>query len=351
MNILSTLKKIFNSYDFMGNRIKNLRVDTPDESIEYREVGKNIPNPDEGYFGPTGQNGPGGVQHYVANKLYVDKKTTYNTDKAWFWQNPFFFDWIKNVQGKSYKEILDDLFFPLVQHKFISPEVIDVQIFVKERPLIDTLEIDNNFRKFVVYNRCNNKFKIVVKQNKNEWLSGLVGQLIIETSNRTYTFNSKDTNNEESVFEFEFLWDNVTNIKFKRVFDEFEPKNDTYGNPSNPPEPTFTLEKNITEYLKKTCYPFTLEYIDGDNGWIYSDKIFLEAYQPKTITLQLDNNLFDKQYCLKAYVFNEAGEFLNWFIIGKKDFTQDASGMKTYNFGYFPFNVNIQIVPQAIRLI
>lgn len=351
MNVLSTLKKIFNSYDFRGNRIKNLRVDTPDESIEYRESGKNIPNPDTGYFGPQGQNGPGGVQHYVANKIYADQKTTLNTDKAWKWINPFFFDWIKNVPGKPYKEIFDDLFFPLVQHEFISPEVTDVQIFAIERPLVDTLEIDNNFRKFVIYNRCINKFRIIVFQSRNEWISGLVGRLIIETYDGTIrTINSLDTSNEKSVFEFDVLWDNIKEIRFERVFDNYELRYDTYGNISNPPETTYTIKKVITDYFTKICYPFTLQYL-SDNGWVCSDKIFIEAKTPKRISFQFDANLFTKQYCLKAYIFNENGEFLNWIIINHKDFTQTTLGTKTYDFGYFPQNVYIQIVPQAIRLI
>ena len=368
MNIKSALKKIFNSYDFRGNRIKNLRVDTPDESIEYREIAQNVPNPDNGYFGLLGSNGTGGVQHFVANKLYVDKKTTLNTEKAWKWKNPFYFFWIKNVQGKPYKEIFDDLFFPLVEHEFISPEILNVDVFAIDRPLIDVIDKDNNFKKWVIYNNVENRFKLKIIQQLNDWYPTQTdgsGQIVIQYNDgkvdKTFNCNSENTfdlqfneniKSIESEIEFGILWDNTINkIYFQRIYSGYRYRKNTYGNQSIP-ETTCLVKIDITEYFTKLLYPFTLCY--ENNGTIYTDKVLINEKSPKVTYFIFDkdfynNGIFTKKYYFKSYIFNESDYLIDCFNLYPKDFITTNLYKAGYDFGYFKENVYVRLVPQAIR--
>ncbi len=97
MNAFGYLKKIFNSFDFMGNRIKRLRVDTPENFIDdknpdkaanpiYREnltgqkpddVSKEL---NRGSGTKYNEKDYDRYKDFVANKDYVDKSVDYNTE-------------------------------------------------------------------------------------------------------------------------------------------------------------------------------------------------------------------------------------------------------------------------------
>lgn len=102
MNVFSHLKKIFNSFDFMGNRIKRLRVDTPenfineyelDDKKKYNPVYRESLNPDvntpdkvseelKRNIEPYNESKYDNFKDFVANKEYVDKSVDYNTELA-----------------------------------------------------------------------------------------------------------------------------------------------------------------------------------------------------------------------------------------------------------------------------
>src|ERR1035437_7286572 len=84
MALIKKIQKIYRSFDFRGNRIINAKTDTPtDQSSD----------------------------EILANKIYVDNTQIYTTTKAGAYPNPFKFSWITAVNGKTIKQIFDDLFF------------------------------------------------------------------------------------------------------------------------------------------------------------------------------------------------------------------------------------------------
>lgn len=85
------LKKIFQSFDLRGNKIINAKTNTPI-------------NPED-----------------ITNKEYVDKNASYDTVKAQNYLNPFKFNWITAVYNKTLKDVLDDLFFPLILPVYSNP--------------------------------------------------------------------------------------------------------------------------------------------------------------------------------------------------------------------------------------
>jgi hypothetical protein len=94
------LRDIYFGFNLRGNRIINAKTNTPVNSDD------------------------------IVPKNYVDVNTTYDTSTAQTQQNPPKFPWITNVYNKSFKQIFDDLFFPVINPTYINPNYYDLSIQV-----------------------------------------------------------------------------------------------------------------------------------------------------------------------------------------------------------------------------
>lgn len=370
------LKKIYQSLDFIGNRIKRLRVDTPVESevpyIKDIETGENIREEDDKNYNES--------KDFVANKEYVDVKTTYDTVKAKTYKNPFKIWWMKNVYGLSYKKLLDDLLFPRLTPEYIKPKVTDVKLTVFNSKLVNVDNFNNITNKpkansidnkYIIWLNQNNSIQLNIKLDKGDW-TGIdsSGYLVVKKDdNEEIIFTSESKNNEESViitnnFEYKRGW----KLLYRR---EYKPngidKQDTYGDNSENPEQTYTLEYDLTELFESQViiYDNFLLYKNTNeisistnpNDYNYSNKI---TYNTKTEE-QASYDIAIPQNIIKT------NNIINYFITATSDKTFIAEGklyfkdLKMtvtfdkneipyfaghYNFGSFDENVDIMLYPE-----
>lgn len=277
MNVLETLfTKIYKSIDLRWNKLINARTD-------------NVPE-DEKEMKPDNTNYDGEI---MINRDYVDSKTTYNTEKAGLYRNPFLQWWMTDVSGKTYKELFDDLLFPRLAPKYVNPEFYDIRF-----------EYDNiykNGNKHMLFYGQNIKGRVYFKITDSDRNSTVTTNLRITYPNNTkpeLIFNSVSTSNDTYI-DFEFLFIDGMTFKLEKVFLAASIKNDTYGDPSIPDDfkINYTLIKNITNFITNEiciyspCYKLVTNYdsngnpqgngltsnlyIDStikDNGFIVSDK-------------------------------------------------------------------------------
>ncbi len=234
---MTNFKKIWFGLDFRNNKLINAKTNTPTDS------------------------------EHIAPKSYVDTNTTYDTSKAQTHQNPPKFPWITNVYNKSFKQIFDDLFFPIINPTYTNPSFNNMKINV-----IDEFTIQGG-KKGIFEDRIN-KFRIDYKISGSDRISGIVPKIIVENNSGTiYEFNGTETSDTEGFIEWEFLWRDIASITLRKVFEESSvTKNDNYGTPYIPVEFTinYNLDFDILNFITKNylLFPPVLFFKDEDEEYV-----------------------------------------------------------------------------------
>lgn len=220
---MAKFRKIWFGLDLRNNKLINAKTNTPTDS------------------------------EHIAPKSYVDINTTYDTSKAQTYQNPPKFPWITNVYNKSFKQIFDELFFPVIYPTYTNPSFNNMKINV-----IDEFSIQGG-KKGIFEDRIN-KFRIDYKISASDRVSGIVPKIIIvNNSNTTYEFNGTETSDTEGFIEWEFLWRDIQSITLRKVFEESSTiKNTNYGVPYIPVEFTinYNLDFDVLNFINKNYLLF-----------------------------------------------------------------------------------------------
>lgn len=371
MKIGDTLQKIYNSFDFRGNRIKRLRVDTPSETPDYRQAGYEI------------------AKDFVANKEYVDKCTTYDTPKAYKYKNPFKQWWMKNVQGLPYKELLDDLLFPRLKPIYVDPTVDYCKITVFDSSLVTIDNYKNKSEpakffgnltntKYVIYAGQTVEMRFSIGTTPNDRISGVAGEITVYDSigTKLYGFNSDATNDSYSNIKCRFIYQKDYRIIFTKKFTVCPVKNDSYNEPSPVDAVNYTLTYDVTEQFERECficdsiltYKSTTEGIlDTDlSKYLVSNKCIFSAEQDGLFNIAIPEQLNIQEYQLlfEGYSITETksvpvvnGNLTVKQIMGpgtttitKQVFNGITYSVFQFNFGYFGFDVEIVLTPKHMRL-
>jgi hypothetical protein len=243
------IQKIYKSLDFTGNRIKNLRVDTPEETINSEDIGNQHYNE---------------IKEFVANKEYVDKISSYDSPLVKMFGKSLVFDWVTNINNKSIKEVLEILLFPRIKPKYIDATVDSVNVIINEN------KTPKRKNKYLVFDDAQrtltNHYYIEIQLNPNDRVSTKAGQLLIynaDNSEVVGTITATDTNETIQKFEFDFRLNASNKIFFERIYTEAKSiKKDTRGDDSQIENPNWVLKTDITKDIHsnisfETCYLFS----------------------------------------------------------------------------------------------
>ena len=365
MKLGDNLQKIFNSFDFMGNRIKRLRVDTPSEKPDYRDSDYDT------------------KKDFVANKEYVDKVTTYDTELAKKYKNPFKQWWMKNVHGLPYKELFDALFFPRLAPEYIDPKVLKCSITVYDSPLIKANNIvnyanevlynsDSKSIKYIIFAGQTVNLKIALKINPGDRISGVTGKISIQKPDGTqvFGFNSTTTTDNYSVINCSFVYGRGMKIYFLKQFNECPVKEDSYGEESPVENPSFELKYDLTEQFETECLiidSFLTHKRDDENGpsenveeYLISNKCIFNSSEegifdiaiPEKILLSENNIYFDMVNQEDKCIFG-SGKLNKHNLLNQKTISKDGINYITgsYNFGNTEYNTEIYLYPELFRLV
>lgn len=225
-------RKVFFGLDFRNNKIINTKTNTPTDP------------------------------EHIVPKNYVDVNTTYDTNTAQTQQNPPKFPWITNVYNKTFKQIFDELFFPVILPTYQNPTFNSMKISV-----FDEYSVSGS-KKAIFEDRIT-KFRIDYKISASDRISGLVPSIIVtNNSGGISTFNGTETSDTEGFIEWEFLWRDVQSIVLRKVFQESTTiKTDNYGNQYIPVDFTinYNLDFDVLNFILKNfiLYPPILYYHDS----------------------------------------------------------------------------------------
>lgn len=416
MNIFGHLKKIFNSYDFMGNRIKRLRVDTPENFIddkhpEYRanpQYRTDLENnsPDEiannlGIGADTKYNETDYERYkdFVANKDYVDKRTTYKSERAKNQESannitsnqpigndlidgrpgpeeveiypgvtkapnrtPSQFPWMNGVYGKPHEEVLDELLYPRIPHKYQFPVITEIKIRTNEL-MVECLEQYSKTNKYLVMAGVGNDIKFDIKIDAGEWNNASDAHLIfvksdgtqLHCNNQEFTENSNScstviagiTHAIANLVNFIYHKD-IVKVIFRQKYNGFIQKYDTWGYPTIPEcGSSYCLETDITEEFFKQCYVFGLKVSDTPNqigDYSFNRIDYISDINNTTERYLYVESPISEDYYIECLIYNaEDNQLLNTTIINQKEISPE--GFIKYNFGYFPMNVYIKFRP------
>lgn len=397
MNAFGYLKKIFNSFDFMGNRIKRLRVDTPENFIDdknpdksanpvYREDINGIKTPDQisaemnrGSGTKYNEKDYDRYKDFVANKNYVDKSVDYNTEVAKNQElgteasdksnpsiedlmdgkqgiqnqqrTPSQFPWVGKVFGLTVKEVIDKLLFPRIPYEFKYPKILSITIKTNNF-LIQCLEQNASTNKFLIYEGVENKLFLDIYLDNGDWNGSQNAKLIlIDSNNIEYTYDITDgiTHIVGNISINKFP-ENIVKVLIRQIYDTPAIKYDTWGYESKPKlkdNPnieisTYNVEFDITDEFLKQCY---IWYIKHDENFINKLQLSADYTVTNDINLQI-KQLTSSDYYLKCYIFNSNNKLLNSFIINQNEINSD--GKIQYNFGTYLEQVYIKFKPVPV---
>jgi hypothetical protein len=230
------IKKIFQSFDFRGNKLINTKTNTPTDS------------------------------EHIVPKSYVDENTKYNTQKADDYGNSPKFSWVTNVFNKTFKQLFDDLLFPQINPIYLNPTFSNIDLFVFDEYNI-TLD-----KKAIFLNRLT-KFRIDYKISESDRISGVTPKIIIVTNdNNTTEYLGTLTSDVEGFIEFEFIFTNILSITLRKEFQEATvTKQDNYGNDYIPNDFTinYNLDFDVLNLIneKHNIYPPMLYYKMNTGIW------------------------------------------------------------------------------------
>lgn len=209
---MANFEKFFKSLDFLGNRIKNVKVDQPTND------------------------------EHVVPKSYVDLRTIYNTLKSSLYVNPFKLSWVKEPHNKQLNEVIDDILFPRVNPEYFNPFFKSFK-FTKEESSIIFISVTNN------------GFKIAYDINTGDRFLNQAPKVVItdDMDNVTNIVMSNSNLKNEEIFNIN--WSNIQKIEFIAVFNPTTiVKQDTYGDDFVPEEfeTIYELKYDLLELITET---------------------------------------------------------------------------------------------------
>ncbi len=272
------IKKFLFSINLMGNKIFNGKVETPIDS------------------------------EHISNKDYVDGQQIYITTKSTEHLNPFNFSWITNATNKTFKQILDDLFFPRILPTFTNP--------LTELVSLEFTDYQQNINSSaLIFDRQTLKINLVIKITNNDRLPLDLPSLKIY-NNETLTVHEPTSVDGEFVYynDIEFIYNSETaQFLISQNFDIAESKLDTYGDSylESGFEIIYLSEINfITEILEKLIIEKSLMFRNHTTEEWYGD--------PDTVSFE-DGVIPDSFIYTKRLYFNEGIEGI-FDILIPKDF-------------------------------
>jgi hypothetical protein len=189
------IRAIWKSYDFRGNKILNAKVNTPVQDGE------------------------------IAPKSYVDKTTKFDTVKSnQFPSGSPKFSWLNfSLKDKTFKELFDDLFFPV-----IAPVYTEV---VFEKVKVTAI---NEYGTNLFLGRLT-QFNIDYIINRGDRQSTVIPKIKVTTKEPiTVTEHSGTSSSNTSNFNFTINLANIDKIELVKTFQKATTKNDNYGVPVIP---------------------------------------------------------------------------------------------------------------------
>lgn len=210
---------LFHSIDLWNNKIFRAKCETPEQD------------------------------EHIVNKKYVDDITTYDTEKAQRYQNPFLQWWMKNVYGKTFKELFDDLLFPRIAPEYKNPSFESLTLMENGENLFGTL-ISNNI--LILPVGMSKNFTFEINLDPGDRTSTKRASLTItypeEYALEKLTFYSESTNSSFVINAPNVPIRKGMTFEISKEYGAASPKNDTYGEPSIPDEFTkdYTFTKDIS---------------------------------------------------------------------------------------------------------
>lgn len=213
--------KIFKSFNFMGNKIYNARVDDP-------KLGE-----------------------HIVNKRTLVRETTYDTVSSRRFRNPFKFPWMQvSVSGLRFKKLFDEILFPRIPYQYSNPvlDLIDFDSNITNNAynIIHDLGDGSSkpglvpmFQQF--YDTNNFGFKLNFNIKNPDRPSAGQARLKIYASNGTTfigTFSATNNNDFGTINVSNFIFKDGYKIIFEKQYTASPIKNDTHGEPS--PQNGFT---------------------------------------------------------------------------------------------------------------
>ena len=404
MNVFGHLKKIFNSFDFMGNRIKRLRVDTPENFIDdnhptqeanpiYREDINKIKTPDQ--ISAEMKRGSGTkynevdyerYKDFVANKNYVDKSVDYNTEVARNQElgtkatntttpseidlmdgkqgsqsqqrTPSQFPWVGKIFGLTVKEVLDKLLYPRIQYTYKFPKLIDIKIKT-DNYLIECLEQNASTNKFLLNEGVQNKLFFDILIDNGDWINTEKAEIRFYSGNQlklNITGNYIKNGPTHIVANYDDISisvfpENIDRVELHQTYKSFIQHYDTWGYPSQPVLETnpnikissHELVVDITEEFLKQCYVWNIKQKVGSNyNFINQLTIQQNFDNHNNIELKIPTNIANDYY-LEYYIYDTSYKLLNTGYISQKEINSD--GTINYNFGTYYENIYIKFKP------
>lgn len=226
------IKSIFHSIDLWNNKILRAKCDTPVQD------------------------------EHIVNKKYVDDITTYDTEKAQKYQNPFLQWWMKNVFGKSFKELFDDLLFPRLSPTYTNPSFKSMT-FVETGVTTLGTQVCNG--KKLMFHGLNYNLRFTVNFN-NENVDRDSGKLTSLRIKYPSSLGLEDLVFYSTTTADDTVTINTTSVTFhpgmtltiEKTYNRATTKNDTYGDPDIPTE--FTVPWTLTEDITNLFYDNIIQY-------------------------------------------------------------------------------------------
>lgn len=405
MNAFGHLKKIFNSFDFMGNRIKRLRVDTPENFIDdknpdkeanpiYREdLEGNTPdviseNLNRGVGTKYNEKDYDCYKDFVANKDYVDKSVNYNTEvaknqelgnnieskepigydlidgrpgpeKITIYENgndkveivpkrtPSQFPWLGNVFGLNIKEIFDKLLYPRIPYKYKYPEITNIQIKT-DNFLIECLEQYGKSNKFLLNENVENNIYFDIHINAGDWFDTESAEIwLYDTLNNIYKlYSTHGPTHVVSNNKINSLPKNIVKVEFHQRYSHYIQHYDTWGYESNPYPIVHDMVVDITDEFFKQCYIWNIKQKTTGNDYSFIKEVsIISSNNHNIIELKIPEFIV-KDYYLKYYIYDYSHKLLNTGYISQNEINSD--GTIKYNFGTYPESIYIKFKPVPV---
>lgn len=218
MALIGEILKIFRSYDFRNNKILNAKTNTPTDD------------------------------EHIVNKKYTDDSHIYTTTKSTEYNSSFKHWWLLNINGKTYKQIFDDLFFPRVLPPFKNPELISAIVIFDNSDIVP-----HHFLKslFLLFKKHRVSGKLFCTLKNNDRLPQLNSNVYLEIeyiSGAIETFYSQSSD-DFNMIDFEYTVTDETIFRLKREYYPAESKPDSYGDEYLPAEfaGNYSFNTNISE--------------------------------------------------------------------------------------------------------
>lgn len=241
---MTFIKKIYQSLDFLGNRLLNVKVNTPKETKNSKDFQKPEYSKEK---------------DFVANKEYVDKVNTYDSPLVTKHKSSTVFKWVQNIDNLTIKEVLEKLLFPKQTALYEDPTIDTVSTILDD----NSSKLAYNGKIIIFDDRSNTlirKYKVSVKLNQGDRVSGNTSQLIFTLPDNTELKRVSATNTNETLqeFEFEAALNSKVKVTFERLYTETkEVKKDSYGNPAPIENPNWKFTEDITNlFLPESKFVF-----------------------------------------------------------------------------------------------